>query len=228
MPRQTGFACSWRMAVSQVRRNQTCRSAAWMRVSQESGAPKGHPPLSISLVRRPLPRALRFFSKGVIATPADCRSRPPERPSAHPRKRSDTLPPGCRTPDAGRCSAALIPGRWGEDTAGWERGGIRGIDFSLTATNTPGVTPAQAGVHPGVVGCGTLRRCGHFGMGPAQGRGDIGGGVRAGDMGEGSGSIVPSPLQGEGWGEGFRVRVPAERLNPSPGAPRRPLPSGAR
>lgn len=47
-------------------------------------------------------------------------------------------------------------------------------------------------------------------------------------QGDWFGALAPSPLRGEGWGEGFTAGVPAENLNPSPAALRRPLPSGER
>jgi release factor glutamine methyltransferase len=39
---------------------------------------------------------------------------------------------------------------------------------------------------------------------------------------------APSPLMGEGWGEGFSLSDQAPNLNPSPDASHRPLPSGER
>ncbi|KKC36537.1 hypothetical protein WH87_14220 [Devosia epidermidihirudinis] len=41
-------------------------------------------------------------------------------------------------------------------------------------------------------------------------------------------ALAPSPLRGEGWGEGFSAGVHAEGLNPSPAPSGRPLPSGER
>ncbi|MHA6688878.1 N5-glutamine methyltransferase family protein [Devosia sp. A449] len=41
-------------------------------------------------------------------------------------------------------------------------------------------------------------------------------------------ALTPSPLRGEGWGEGFTLSAQAQNLNPSPDPTGRPLPSGER